>query len=134
MVARRWIAVVLAILAVPLLVLGLIDPLEGGIALLAVVVLGIIVWLLSRVRPPKLAWIALLATVIVGAITLGIAIAMIPPGGTPEGAAEVTVANPMRWLAGINWIYRAGVVVTAVGWVMWIVRLIRAARSTPAVQ
>ncbi|MBU3994678.1 MAG: hypothetical protein KKF42_02705 [Actinobacteria bacterium] len=55
MVARRWIAVVLAILAVPLLVLGLIDPLEGGIALLAVVVLGIIVWLLSRVRPPKLA-------------------------------------------------------------------------------
>ena len=132
--ARRWIAVVLAILAVPLLVLGLIDPLEGGIALLAVVVLGIIVWLLSRVRPPKLAWIALLATVAIGAITLGIAIAMIPPGGTPEGAAEVTVANPFRWLFALNWVYRLGVVVTAVGWVMWIVRLIRAARSTPAVQ
>lgn len=57
-----WISVVLGVLALPLLVLGLIDPLEGGVPMLAVTVLGVIVGLLSRVAPPKLLWIALAAT------------------------------------------------------------------------
>lgn len=41
-----WISVVLGVLALPLLVLGLIDPLEGGVPMLAVTALGVIVGLL----------------------------------------------------------------------------------------
>ena len=40
---RRIIAIVLAIIALPVLVVGLIDPLEGGLALLAGIALGVTV-------------------------------------------------------------------------------------------
>lgn len=56
--AHRIIAIVLAVAALPLVVLGLIDPLEGGIALLGAIALGLVAWLLSVVPVPKLAWIA----------------------------------------------------------------------------
>lgn len=124
----RWIAVVLAFLALPLLVVGLIDPLEGGVALLTAGALGGIIGALSRVAPPKLLWIAYAATMVLGAIVIGIAVAFMPPMTAGPGDPEVTVQNPLRWLFALNWVWRLGVVVTAVGWVMWIVRLIRAAK------
>lgn len=102
---------------------------------IAVAVMGLIIGGLSRVAPPKLLWIALVATVAFGAIVLGIAIAQMPGEMAPEpGGPEPTASNPMQWLALLNWVWRLGVVITAVGWVMWIVRLFRAARTTaPAV-
>lgn len=37
--------------------------------------------------------------------------------------------NPLGWLVVLNWVWSLGVVVTAVGWVVWIARLIRRARG-----
>lgn len=122
---RRIIAIVLAVLTIPLLVFGLIDPLEGGIALLIAIALGAVVWALARVPLPKLLWISLIATVAVGALTLGLAILNLEePNGTG------TAANPMLPLAALNWVWRAGVLVVLAGAVLYVVQLFRSLKET----
>lgn len=126
--ARRIIAIMVAVAALPLVVLGLIDPLEGGIALLGAIALGLIARLLSRVPVPALAWIAAAATVAVGATT--IAIAGMPSDAQP--AAEA-VTSPLRGLLVVlNWVWRIGVLATLAGVVLYLVRLFRSLRPTAA--
>lgn len=128
--ARRIIAIVVAVAALPLVVLGLIDPLEGGIALLGAIALGLIARLLSRVPVPALAWIAAAATVAVGATTIAIAIAGMPSDAQP--AAEA-VTSPLRGLLVVlNWVWRVGVLATLAGVVLYLVRLFRSLRPTAA--
>jgi hypothetical protein len=123
---RRVVAVVLAVLAMPILALGLIDPLEGGLALLGVIALAIVVRLLSRVRMPKLAWISMLATVTIGAATLVIAATTVRSGGSTGEAMSPLSAGTVVLL----WVYRVGVLVTLAGAVLYLVRLF-GARRTP---
>lgn len=126
---RRIVALVLAVLTLPFLVLGLIDPLEGGIALLVAIVLGVVVWAVSRVPVPRITWISMLVTVVIGATTLGIAIANLPIEMTPTG----DVANPLSGgLVALNWIYRVGVLVTLAGAIVYIVKLVQAVRTKEA--
>lgn len=61
---RRIAAAVLGGLALPLLVLGLIDPLEGGLALLAAVAAVALAHVLSGVPVPRLLWISILGGVL----------------------------------------------------------------------
>lgn len=122
--ARRIIAIVVAVAALPLVVLGLIDPLEGGIALLGAIVLGVVVWALARVPLPKLLWISLLVTVAIGALTLGLAIV-----GAGEGAGEGTAANPIFPLIGLLWLWRLGVLVVLAGAILYLVRLFQSLRA-----
>lgn len=124
---RRIIAIVLAIVTVPLLVFGLIDPLEGGIALVVAIVLGVVVWALARVPLPKLLWISLIATVAIGALTLGLAV-FEPEGDSGSG----TAANPMLPLAALLWVWRAGVLVVLAGAILYIVRLFQSLREPAA--
>jgi hypothetical protein len=121
---RRIIAIVLAVLTIPLLVFGLIDPLEGGIALLIAIALGAVVWALARVPLPKLLWISLIATVAIGALTLGLAMLNLEE---PNGSG--TAANPMLPLAALNWVWRAGVLVVLAGAILYIVQLFRSLRE-----
>ncbi len=128
--ARSIIAIVVAVAALPLVVLGLIDPLEGGIALLGAIALGLITLLLSRVPVPALAWIAAAATVAIGAITVAIAIAGMP--NDPQPAAD-TMTSPLRGLLlALNWVWRVGVLVTLAGAVLYLVRLFQGLRPTAA--
>ena len=128
--ARRIIAIVVAVAALPLVVLGLIDPLEGGIALLGAITLGLIARLLSRVPVPALAWIAAAATVAIGAITIAIAISGIPSDTQP---VPYPVAPPLHGLLVVlNWIWRVGVLVTLAGAVLYLVRLFRSLRPAAA--
>lgn len=124
---RRIIAIVLAFIALPLLVFGLIDPLEGGIVLLAAIVLGVVVWALARVPLPKLLWISLIVTVALGALTLGLAIFSV---GQPTG--DDTAPNPIFSVVGLLWLWRAGVLVVLAGAIVYLVRLFRSLRE-PAV-
>lgn len=126
---RRIVALVLAVLTLPFLVLGLIDPLEGGIALLVAIVLGVVVWAVSRVPVPRITWISMLVTVVIGATTLGIAMANLPTEMTQTG----DVANPLSGgLVALNWIYRVGVLVTLAGAIVYIVKLVQAVRTKEA--
>ena len=127
---RRIIAVVVAVAALPLVVLGLIDPLEGGIALLGAIALGLIACLLSRVPVPALAWIAAAVTVVIGAVTLAIAISGIPGDAPPVSDA---VAPPLHGrLVVLNWLWRVGVLVTLTGAILYLVRLFHSPRPTVA--
>lgn len=122
---RRIIAIVLAFVAIPLLVFGLIDPLEGGIVLLGAVVLGAIVWAVARVPLPKLLWISLIATVALGALTLGLAFVLAPQESGP-GAGGNPIAGG---LIALLWLWRAGVVVVLAGAILYLVRLFRSLRE-----
>lgn len=122
---RRIVAIVLAIIAVPVLVVGLIDPLEGGIALLAGIALGVVVWALARVPLPKLLWISLIATVALGALTLGLAFVLAPQESGP-GAGGNPIAGG---LIALLWLWRAGVVVVLAGAILYLVRLFRSLRE-----
>ncbi|WP_448002187.1 hypothetical protein [Agromyces bauzanensis] len=124
---RRIIAIIVAIAALPLLVFGLIDPLEGGIALLAAIVLGVVVWALARVPLPKLLWISLIATVALGALTLGLAML-----GVEEATGDGTATNPIFPLIWLLWLWRAGVLVVLAGAVLYIVRLFQSLRPSAA--
>jgi hypothetical protein len=86
---------------------------------------GAVVWALARVPLPKLLWISLIATVAVGALTLGLAILNLEePNGTG------TAANPMLPLAALNWVWRAGVLVVLAGAVLYVVQLFRSLKET----
>ncbi|HEX6954914.1 MAG TPA: hypothetical protein VF156_08550 [Agromyces sp.] len=124
---RRIVAVVLAVITVPLLVFGLIDPLEGGIALLVAILLGVVVWALARVPVPRLLWISLIATVAIGALTLGLAFLDVE-----DASGSGTAANPMLPLAALLWVWRAGVLVVLAGAILYIVRLVRSLRASRA--
>lgn len=113
-------AVVFAVVTLPLLILGLIDPLEGGLPVLGVVMLGVAVRLLSKVRYPRLAWIALVASVAVGALTVVIAVTAGPSYGTADDvSSSVSIVTMV-----LVWVYRLGLLVTLAGAVIYIVRLV----------
>lgn len=64
----------------------------------------------------------MLVTVLIGAGMIAVALAT----WQPQEPGRAT--NPLIPLVVFNWIYRAGVLVTAAGWMLWVVRLFRAAR------
>lgn len=125
---RRIIAIVLAIAALPLVVFGLIDPLEGGLALLGAIVLVLMAWALARVAVPKLAWIPALATVLIGAAVLAIAILTIPADPQPDPGTVMAPGGGI--LVALLWVYRFGVLITLAGAVLYLVYLFQSLRTT----
>lgn len=117
MKTRRIIALVIGILATPLLFLGLIDPLEGGIALIAAVIAGIAVRALSRVPVPALLWIPLATAFAFGVLALILAI-------TEESRTVADQApNPLRGVQLLVIAYRISVLVALAGAVVYLVRI-----------
>jgi hypothetical protein len=128
---RRIVAIVLAFVAVPVLVFGLIDPLEGGIALLIATAIGVVVWTLARVPLPMLLWMSLIATAAIGALALGIAILTLDEATGPGPAT-----GPVVLVVALVWVWRVGMLLVLMGAVLYIVRLFRSLRqpevTTPA--
>lgn len=128
--ARLIIGLVLAIMDLPILFIGMIDPLEGGIALLFGLIIGVVVWVVTRVPVPRFTWISFVATMAVGAITLILAVTL-PPVQIDEGVANPVVGYPP--LAMLNWVWRVGVLVTLGGAIWYIARIVQAMRKPLAV-
>jgi hypothetical protein len=123
--ARHVSAIILSIVALPFIVLGLIDPLEGGIALLVAVGIGVVARVLSRVPFSRLTWIPMVTSIGIGVLVLVLAIV---PSLFIERTGEVA-ANPVNaGVIALLWAYRVSVLVTLVGAVMYVVRLVRTAR------
>ena len=129
--SRLVVSLILGIIALPVIFVGLIDPLEGGLALLVAVGLGVAVRLLSGVPLPRLAWISMLATVGVGILVLVLVIFAVPSETVQEVGPEVTAQNPLN--AGVRvllWVYRLGVFLVLAGGVVYLVRIAQALRAT----
>jgi hypothetical protein len=121
---RMVIAVVIAALAIPVTVLALVDPLEGGIALLVCAAMVGIARLLGRVPLPKLAWIPWLCAVAVGSVAL--VAAVLPYWGEidrPRGRDALTPT-----LVVLLVVYEGAVLLTLAGAVQYLIRLVRRLR------
>lgn len=114
--ARQIAGLVLGILTVPVLILGLMDPIEGGMALLVGGVLLGVIFLVSRVPMPRLVWIPWLSAVALGAASL-IAVAQYWP----------SVPYPW-WIWALVVGYEVAAGVTAAGGVVYVVRIARRLR------
>lgn len=114
MPAKQIIARILLILAVPFVLLGLIDPLEGGISLAAALLIYLLAFILLRQKPSRWLWIPFATALVLGAVTLALAIARLEfsPGPSP-------LPGPV--IFGL-WGYRLAVAATLVGAVMTAVR------------
>lgn len=120
--ARRVAAAVLAVPMVLALMLGLLDPLEGGMALLVGLALAAAVWALSRAPVPRWAWIAALAAVAFGAAALTWAGASPDDDGNRSGVSGVVL--------GVLFVgYELAALTTLVGGVVFAVRVVREARG-----
>ena len=129
MKGRRITGLVLAVIAFPLLFLGLIDPLEGGIALVLGAVFGLGAWLVSRVPVPRFTWISLAVSVGIGVLTLLAALLLRDSVMIDSATGEATATNPLATVpiaTVLLWLYRLSVLVTLAGGIYYVVRLARA--------
>ena len=118
---RHIIGLVLTVLTLPLFLLGLIDPLEGGVAMLAVGGLVLITWLVSRIPVPRLEWIAWTATTALAIVTVAIATVLWTQGITQtQGLAW--------WMWGLIALYTGGVLATLGGGFQYLGRHVKALR------
>lgn len=116
---RHWAGLVLSVLTMPPLVLSLIDPLEGGMALLVAGVMLTMTRLIGNVPLPRLTWVAWVTAAVCGAVALaGAVIRWNELGGMgPEG---------MPWWIVVPLIaYEVAAVLTIVGGGWYVVRHIR---------
>jgi hypothetical protein len=126
---RRIIGLVLGIIGLPLIFFGLIDPLEGGIALIAGALLGLGAWLVSRVPVPRFTWISLAVSFGLGVLTLLAAVFLRGPASVDSATGDVTVSNPLATVPIaiiLLWAYRLSVLVTLAGGIYYLVRISRA--------
>lgn len=129
MKGRRISGLVFAVVALPLLFVGLLDPLEGGIALIVGALLGCGAWFVSRVPVPKFTWISLAVSVSIGALTLLAAVFLRDPVVIDSATGEATATNPFATVPiaiVLLWLYRLSVLVTLAGGILYVVRIARA--------
>lgn len=127
---RLIVSLILGILVLPIAVVGLIDPLEGGLALIVAVLVGALIRVLSRVPVPRLAWMAMAATLAVGLVALILAVAGMPGEESQVAGPEASAPNPLSVTVRVLvWVYRVGVLVVLVGAIAYLVRIGQALRS-----
>ena len=113
---RQLASIGLFLLALPLVFLGVIDPLEGGLALIAALLVYMVAFLLAGHGPSKVLWIPFVCAVAIGVLVLVLAI---------FGPDRVGAQGPFIPLLIGNWVYRAAVIATLVGAVIPAVNAIR---------
>ena len=128
---RLIASLILGIITLPVIVIGLIDPLEGGLALLLALALGVLVRLMSGVPLPRFAWISMLVTMGVGILALALAIAGMPTEAEQEIGPGATAGNSLGGgLRILVWVYRLGVGFVLAGGIVYLVHIARALRGT----
>lgn len=103
---RIVLARILFILTIPIVFVGLIDPLEGGIALLLAGVVYFFAFQLAGYGPRKYLWVPYALSIAIGVITLIYAMASPPRVDGQDLAVPIAV--------GV-WIYRVAVLATLSG-------------------
>ena len=133
MKSRIQAAIALNVLSFPLLGLGLLDPLEGLPALILGLVALLSARVLSKLRVPKLAWISLMATMVLLAIALVIVSLELQAAQSSAIISEptsTTVGNALAGPAGlVLWASRISLLTMLVGLGLYIRNLVRALKA-----
>ena len=113
-ISKGSISRALLFVAIPALVLGLFDPLEGGMGLLIAIAIYAIAYGLIRSKPPKTLWIPLAATFGFALVTIAVAV-MVAETPQAEGLpfylmvmiAVYELGALITLIAGIHTAYRS---------------------------
>lgn len=119
---RHIVGLGISAVTVPVAALSVLDPMEGGLALLVAGVLLLVTWLVSRVPVPRLTWIAWVSTASAGVVSLTVAAILWSQGVTGPGSG-------LPWgLWVLIVLYETGAITTFAGYVWYLIRHIGVVR------
>lgn len=107
---KAVVARILLFLALPVVFVGLVDPLEGGIALLMAGFIYLVAFMMLGKKPKKSLWVSYITAITLGAIVLGFAMFIHFTQGDQETLS--------RFVVGGNWFYRVAVLATLAGGIL----------------
>lgn len=113
-ISKGLISKALLFVAIPALILGLFDPLEGGLGLLIATAIYTVAFGLIRSKPPRTLWIPLASTVVFAALTVAVAV-LVSETSQAEGLPGYLIAMIVIYelgafvtlLAGVHTAYRS---------------------------
>ena len=117
---RLTIALLIQIVAILFSLIGWVDALEGGAAVVIVALLTVAAWTVGRVRIPKLTWISLVSAIVLSIATVGLLLATYDPAASDAQFAN----NPMSGtISALNIAFRVAAVAVIAGSVFYAVRI-----------
>jgi len=118
---RLTIALVIQIIAILFSLRGWIDALQGGIAVVLVLLLTIAARLVGRVAIPKLTWISLTAALICSIATVSLLVYAYDPMASDSQFAESPFSST---ISGLNIAFRVTAVAVMAGTVFYAIRIL----------
>lgn len=123
--ARLTVALVVQILAGMFSLLGWVDALEGGLAVVIAALVTVAARLIGKVPVPRFTWISLVATIALSFTTIGLLLAAVDPSAVGDQFAN----NPLTpAIQTLSMIYRVGAVAVIAGTIFYAVKIIDARR------
>jgi hypothetical protein len=127
---RLTIALIIQIIAILFSLRGWIDALQGGIAVVIVLILTMAARLVGRVTIPKLTWISLTAAIVCSIATVSLLVYAYDPLASDSQFAESQFSST---ISGLNIAFRVASVAVIAGTVFYAIRIMderkKAARS-----
>jgi hypothetical protein len=124
---RLTIALIVQIVAILFSLIGWVDALQGGAAVVIVALLTVLAWALGRVRIPVLTWGSLLAAIVLSIATVALLVMAYDPSGSDEQFAN----NPLsETISALNIVFRVAAVAVIAGSVFYAIRIGDTRRSS----
>jgi hypothetical protein len=118
---RLTIALVIQIIAILFSLRGWIDALQGGIAVVIVLLFTIAARLVGRVAIPKLTWISLTAAIVCSVATVSLLVYAYDPQASDSQFAESQFSST---ISGLNIVFRVTSVAVIAGTVFYAIRIL----------
>jgi hypothetical protein len=118
---RLTIALVIQIIAILFSLRGWIDALQGGIAVVIVLLFTIAARLVGRVAIPKLTWISLTAAIVCSVATVSLLVYAYDPLASDSQFAESQFSST---ISGLNIVFRVTSVAVIAGTVFYAIRIL----------
>jgi hypothetical protein len=122
---RLTIALVIQIIAILFSLRGWVDALQGGIAVLIVLLLTVAARLVGRVAIPKLTWISLTAAIVCSIATVSLLVYAYDPMASDS---QFAVSPFSSTISGLNIAFRVTAVAVMAGTVFYAVKIVDATR------
>jgi hypothetical protein len=122
---RLTIALAVQAVAILFSLIGWVDALQGGAAVVIVVLLTVSSWLLGRVRIPVLTWASLVSAVVLSIVTVALLVIAYDPTASDSQFEN----NPWSsTISMLNVVFRVAAVAVIAGAVFYAVKIVDARR------
>jgi len=117
---RLTIALVIQIVAILFSLMGWVDALQGGAAVVMVGLLTLATRLISRVTIPKLTWMSLTAAVVLSVATVSLLVIAYDPMASDSQFADSPFSST---ISALNIVFRVAAVAVIAGTVFYAIRI-----------